>query len=67
MPFWKTIWQKNPLKSKNIYMLLPKHSSFRNKINDVRRMQNYMFDGIYYSMVHSKMTIWLMKIQEVAS
>lgn len=65
MPFWKIIWQKT-LKLQNVYMLFPKHSSFRNMINDVRRMQNYMFDGIYYSMVHSKVTIQLSKIQEVA-
>lgn len=65
MPFWKIIWQKT-LKLQNVYMLLPKHSSFRNMIYDVRRMQNYMFDGIYYSMVHSKVTIQLLKIQEVA-
>lgn len=35
-------------------MLLPKNSLFRNIINDVRIMQIYMCNDIYYSIVHTK-------------
>lgn len=38
-------------------MLLPKNLLFRNIINDVRIMQNYMCNDIYYSIVHTKKMI----------